>query len=537
VSLSPDNWVETTFRDVTTYISRGKSPKYTDVSALPVVNQKAIRWHGIQKEYLKFIHPDQIDQWTPERFIQEGDVLWNSTGTGTIGRACLVQKAHLTPSKVVDSHVTIIRPNKELIDPRYLFAWIRSPEIQRAIADLATGSTNQIELPRSIIAELRLPLAPLNEQKRIADKLDALLARVDACRERLDRVPQILKRFRQSVLSAATNGTLTEEWRKLEAIVAEWMEVELGDVAEGFSYGSAAKSAREGKIPVLCMGNIQDGQLVWNSLVFTSDPSEIKKYRLCAGDVLFNRTNSPELVGKTAVFKGEREAIYAGYLIRVRCGNKLHPDFLNYCLNSPEGRDYCWQVKSDGVSQSNINAKKLAAFPINLPSHNEQCEIVRRVETLFAFADRLEARYIAGRERIDQLIPSLLDKAFSGELTAEWREQNPDLISDENSAKALLARIKSEKAEEVRVIKTNQKCVKTKAGKNMKPKMIIPVAVALKAAGTPLAAQALLTQSGYSSDATTEDLERFFLDIRDQLKLGSILRERSGDNDIFTPVN
>jgi type I restriction enzyme S subunit len=499
VSLTPDKWVETTLRDVTNYISRGKSPKYADFSKLPVVNQRAIRWHGIQAEHLKYIHPDQIDQWTSERFIQEGDVLWNSTGTGTIGRACLVQKAHLTPPKVVDSHVTIIRPNKEVIDPRYLFAWIRSPEIQKAIVDLSSGSTNQIELNRSTITEIHLPLAPLDEQKRIVDKLDALLARVDACRDRLDRVPLIFKRFRQTVLAVATSGALTEEWRVLKGDDAEWTEVDLGDVAEDFSYGSAAKSAKEGIIPVLRMGNIQNGQLDWDNLVFTSDPGEIKKYHLRAGDVLFNRTNSPELVGKTAVFKGEREAIYAGYLIRVRCGNKLHPDFLNYCLNSPAGRDYCWQVKSDGVSQSNINAKKLTAFPINLPPQNEQCEIVRRVETLFAFANRLEAFYTAGLEQVAQLTPSLLDKAFRGELVP----QNPS----EEPAEKLLKRIKERKANEPqqkRVSRTN----KIKKERHMETKTVATLnelVSVLDELGGDATADRLIIESGLS-----DDIDRFF---------------------------
>jgi len=499
VSLTPDNWVETTFRDVTSYISRGKSPKYAKFSKLPVVNQRAIRWHGIQKEYLKYIHPDQIDQWASERFIQDGDVLWNSTGTGTIGRACLVQKANLSPPMVVDSHVTIIRPNREVIDPRYLFAWIRSPEIQKAIVDLSSGSTNQVELNRSTIAAINLPLAPLNEQKRIADKLDVLLARIGACSERLDRVPLILKRFRQAILAAATSGLLTEEWRELKDDDDEWAKVELGDVAEGFSYGSAAKSAKEGNIPVLRMGNIQNGHLYWDNLVFTSDPSEIKKYQLCAGDVLFNRTNSPELVGKTAVFKGEREAIYAGYLIRIRCRNKLHPDFLNYCLNSPAGRDYCWQVKSDGVSQSNINAKKLAAFPINLPPQNEQCEIVRRVETLFAFADRLEASYSVGREQLDQLTPSLLDKAFLGELVP----QDPN----DDSADKLLKRIKEHETNEPgqkRKPRTNT-TIKERHMNTKKITTLDELVSVLDQLGGDATADRLVIESGLSGD-----IDRFF---------------------------
>jgi hypothetical protein len=105
---------------------------------------------------------------------------------------------------------------------------------------------------------------------------------------------------------------------------------------------------------VLRMGNIQGGQLDWTDLLYTSDPVEIRKYRLQPGDVLFNRTNSPELVGKTALFKTDRPAIFAGYLIRVRCSDRLVPAYLVYCLNSPAGRDYCWRVKTDGVSQSNI---------------------------------------------------------------------------------------------------------------------------------------------------------------------------------------
>lgn len=117
----PRNWALATFVDVTTYISRGKSPKYAAYSSLPVVNQKAIRWIGIQNEHLKYVHPDQIEQWASELYIQEGDLLWNSTGTGTIGRACLVSNLDLEPPKVIDSHVTVIRTNREIVYPRYLY--------------------------------------------------------------------------------------------------------------------------------------------------------------------------------------------------------------------------------------------------------------------------------------------------------------------------------------------------------------------------------------------------------------------------------
>lgn len=294
----------------------------------------------------------------------------------------------------------------------------------------------QPNISSKAVEELLILLPPLNEQKRIADKLDRLLTRVDTCRERCDRIPLILKRFRQSVLAAATSGELTEDWRDAQNITEITRTVFLRDVALNFSYGTSAKSSSVGSVPVLRMGNIQNSKLDWNDLVFTSNVDEIKKYKLRSGDVLFNRTNSPELVGKTAVYKDERPAIYAGYLIRVQCNTNLLPDYLNYCLNSPAGRDCCWRVKSDGVSQSNINAKKLAEFEFQLPPILEHQEIVRRVEKLFAFADRLEARYKTARAQVDRLTPALLEKAFQGELVPQDPNDEP--------ASVLLERIRSE---------------------------------------------------------------------------------------------
>ena len=282
------------------------------------------------------------------------------------------------------------------ISADFLYHFIRRESFRKTAEHEMTGSVGQKRVPLSFLESVEIPLPPLAEQKRIVAKIEQLLARVNATRARLVKVPAILKRFRQTVLAAACSGRLTEDWRNIHGVDAEWRTISLEEVAAEFSYGSSAKSSPSGTMPVLRMGNIQDGRLDWDNLVFTSDPEEIEKYRLLPGDVLFNRTNSPELVGKTAVYKGERPAIYAGYLIRVRCGEDLLPDYLNYCLNSPMGRDFCWRVKTDAVSQSNINAKKLAAFEFQLPAIEEQTEIARRVETLFRLADTIEKRIAAG---------------------------------------------------------------------------------------------------------------------------------------------
>jgi type I restriction enzyme S subunit len=130
------------------------------------------------------------------------------------------------------------------------------------------------------------------------------------------------------------------------------------------------------------MGNIQDGEIDWSDLKYTSDDAEIKQYSLSAGTVLFNRTNSPALVGKSAVYRGDREAIFAGYLIAVRCSEELVPDYLSLLLNSEYGRQWRTVVKTDGVSQSNISGSKLVNFPVLWWPRDTQLAIVDRVTAL-----------------------------------------------------------------------------------------------------------------------------------------------------------
>jgi len=402
-------------------VSRG-SVKYLRTTD---ITKGRIDWHSVP--YCQET-PSDLDKYR----IQDDDILISRAGS--VGFSILIK--NIPSPTVFASYLIRFIPSKN-IEPRYVAYSLRSPEYWQQISNASTGIALANVNARKL-AELRVPIAPLNEQKRIADKLDALLARVDACRERLDRIPSILKRFRQAVLAAATSGQLTEDWRDVQSInkIVRWVSLE--DVASEFSYGSSAKSSPSGSVPVLRMGNIQEGKLDWNNLVFTSDIKEIEKYQLLTGDVLFNRTNSPELVGKTAVYKGERPAIYAGYLIRVRCSADLLPDYLNYCLNSPAGRDYCWQVKSDAISQSNINARKLAAFQFELPPIEEQAEIVRRTEALFAYADRLEAHYQVACAQVDRLTPALLTKAFRGELVPQDPNDEP--------ASVLLERIRAQRA-------------------------------------------------------------------------------------------
>lgn len=361
--------------------------------------------------------------------VAAGDTLVSMTRPN-LNAVALVPKA--LDGQIASTGFDVLRPAQG-IDPRWLAYLVRTDEFVGTMSELVQGALYPAVRSKDVRGFVA-PLAPAPEQTRIADQLDTLLARIQACQDRMKAIPALLKRFRQAVLSAATSGSLTVDWRNDG--MADWRDVQLSEVASDFSYGTAAKSSKTGEVPVLRMGNIQDGRLDWSDLVFTSDMREIKKYELRAGDVLFNRTNSPELVGKTTVYKGERPAVYAGYLIRIRCSQALLPDYLNYCLGSRHGRDYCWSVKSDGVSQSNINAKKLAAFPFRLPSLSEQAEIVRRVEALLSIADRIEKRYQEARRLAVRLAPVTLSKAFRGELVPQDPNDEP--------ASSLLAKLKAD---------------------------------------------------------------------------------------------
>lgn len=170
-------------------------------------------------------------------------------------------------------------------------------------------------------------------------------------------------------------------------------------------------------MPVLRMGNIQDGRLDWGNLVYSDNEEENERYQLKHNDVLFNRTNSPELVGKTAIYKGERPAIFAGYLIRIhRKEDLLDADFLNYFLNSRIAFDYGKTVVISSVNQANINGAKLKTYPIPTPPLADQHRIATQLDALSAATQRLAALYERKLAALAALRQALLHQAFAGEL-------------------------------------------------------------------------------------------------------------------------
>jgi type I restriction enzyme S subunit len=318
------------------------------------------------------------------------------------------------------------------------------------------------------LASFYVPLPPLAEQKIIADKLDELLAQVDTLKARLDAIPAILKRFRQSVLAAAVSGKLTEEWRdkspmespqKTWATAREitpafnipnnWLGVSLGSISERVSVGHVGKTSEfytteDNGIPFLRSQNVRPGHISTGGLAFITYEfhKSLKKSQLKPNDLLVVRVGANR--GDACVLPNIFEQVNCANIVFARPQKGLS-EYLNIYIQSPTSRNLLLG-ESVGGAQGVINTKSVAKTFIALPPAQEQTEIVRRVEQLFTYADQVEQQVKNAQARVNQLTQSILAKAFRGELTKQWRQDNPELISGDNSAAALLERIKAERA-------------------------------------------------------------------------------------------
>lgn len=412
----PENWVWT-------YISSG-----FDVTSSKRVHKSDWLSEGVPfyrtRELVKLSEHGYIDN---ELFIsedlyktfkkefgvpQKNDLL--ISGVGTIGVPYVISDEKKFYFK--DGNVIWLK-NRGVFDASYMYYLYKTVFVDNQIHSMSAGTTVDtytiINAKNTII-----PLPPLSEQQRIVERIEELFSKLDEAKERLQEVADSFAVRKAAILHKAFTGELTKQWRRENGVSDEsWVEKTIGEICSSLKYGTSKKSSDDGKVVVLRMGNLQNGEIDWSNLAYTSDEEDIKKYLLKSGDVLFNRTNSPELVGKTSIYRGEMPAIYAGYLIKLDYEkNIVVGDYLNYYLNSSKAKEYYMQVKTDGVSQSNINAKKIGEFEIPLPTLPEQHEIVRLIDDLLARERAAQQATEQALASIDLMKKSILARAFRGEL-------------------------------------------------------------------------------------------------------------------------
>jgi type I restriction enzyme S subunit len=329
-----------------------------------------------------------------------GDIV--ITAIGTIGNSYIVREEDRFYFK--DASVLWLKRTSD-VESKYINLWLKSPLMKEQLDEGNGATVDTLTIKK--LQSLTVDLPPLPEQKRIVALLDDVFVDLEQTRAKTE---QNLKNSRE-LFDNYLQQTFTKKGDG-------WLETTLGELCEKMEYGTSSKSQPDGDIPVLRMGNIQGGELDWEKLKYTSNESDIDKLLLNENDVLFNRTNSPELVGKSAIYRNERPAVFAGYLIRIhRKKDLLDANYLNYYLNSNFARTYGFSVMSHSTNQANINGTKLKSYPINIPDISEQLILGNSFRELKSEIKKVENIYKNKLLKIEELKKSILQKAFTGKLT------------------------------------------------------------------------------------------------------------------------
>ncbi|KAA0068487.1 hypothetical protein CIW53_16445 [Rhodanobacter sp. T12-5] len=295
----------------------------------------------------------------------------------------------------------VVRPKASRLNDRYLYHFLRQPVVREDGERRMTGSAGQKRVPKAFLEALEIPLPPLAEQRRIAailDKADALRAKR---REAITKLDQLL----QSVFLEMFGDPETNPKR--------WPIGVIGDLLESVKYGSSEKAALEGDVPILRMNNLTyAGEIDLTHLKYISEEKAEEKHQVRSGDILFNRTNSKELVGKTAVYAGPTPMAYAGYLVRGRTRRGQSPEYISGFLNSSYGKTTLQGMCKSIVGMANINAREFAAIAIPLPPSDLQKTFQSQVSCIRSRRDMLKRQ----SDLFGHLFASLQHRAFAGTL-------------------------------------------------------------------------------------------------------------------------
>lgn len=312
-------------------------------------------------------------------------------------------------ASIVSSHYFLFAINERKLERGFLDYFIRTPAFHDQVA--AQGSTNYAAIRPAHVLGYEIPLPPLAEQRRIVARIEVLAAQIAEARSLRHQAAEEAEALVASRVSQLFGDGPRHGWK---AGV-------LGDYVTDDCYGTSEKTSNDDSgTPVLRMGNIQDGQLDFRDLKYLHlSEKDRRKLLLERGDIVVNRTNSAELVGKCAVFEAEGEFAFASYLIRLRLDREqAEPRLVAAFINSPLGRAYMLSEKKQMTGQANVNSTKLKALPISLSSLHEQRRIVAELDGLQARVDALKRLQAETAAELDALLPSVLAKAFRGELTS-----------------------------------------------------------------------------------------------------------------------
>lgn len=442
-------WQNYRLRDVVTKLVDGShNPPPKQDQGRPMLSARNVDQGRINFDEFRYISNKSFTSEHARTRVAPGDVLL--TIVGTIGRSAVVPEA-IEPFALQRS-VAVLSPKDGLLS-KFLAYQFQSPRIQRYFEQHARG-TAQKGVYLKTLGETPILVPPVVEQRAVVTELEKQFSRLDEAIANLKSVKAKIKRYKTAVLKAAVEGSMEfgylprTNWSPsslLQAALAErrlrwkgrggyrepaagepfsafplpesWTSAAIEQLAWSVEYGSSAKTSEAiGGVPVLRMGNIVEGEIDYSELKYLpTDHDEFPRLLLEPGDLLFNRTNSPELVGKTAVFRGNCRCSFASYLIRVRTVSGCMPEFVAAYINSPYGRSWVKSVVTQQVGQANVNSTKLQALVIPLPPLEVQQRIVAEVDRRLSIIREVETELDANLRRAQSLRQVILAEAFRGE--------------------------------------------------------------------------------------------------------------------------
>jgi len=436
MSQLPQGWDSIQLKDLFSFVlggDWGKDPEYIDEDYKTVFCIRGTEFKRWSKEKGSTSVERKVKNSSAEkRELKPGDILIEISGGGPeqpVGRTVLIDDAALNHNpdypKVCTNFIRLTRP-KDSVDSRYLNYYLQCFYASGEVVNYQGGSNNLRNLKFKEYETIKVPLAPFEEQKRIADKLDSVLAKVEAAQARLDKIPGILKRFRQSVLAAATSGELTKDWREDNDLMSNYEEnidwtVLDGGVAPHYIPSNwtwhhvgnlieihnskrkplkqADRDKRSGDYPYYgafgIIDDIDDFLFDGSYLLLAED-----------GKNLESRQRPISLIANGKFWVNNHAHVIQGK-------ESVTIEYLMHFFNSPT-------IEIDqfltGMDQVKLNKSSMIKIPIPLPPYEEQTEVNRRVEELFSNAATVEKQYNAAKARLDKLTQSILAKAFKGQL-------------------------------------------------------------------------------------------------------------------------
>ncbi|MFD1216873.1 restriction endonuclease subunit S [Microbulbifer celer] len=477
----PSTWKIVQLSDIADFIM-GQAPKKSECN-----------FEGVGEVFVKAgefskIRP-VIKEWTtnPLKLASNEDVLICVVGA-TAG------KLNLGINCAIGRSVAAIRPLGNIKND-YIYSFLLTQ-----VDSLRKGSTGSAQgvISRADLSQVQIPVAGLTEQKVIAEKLDTLLAQVENTKARLQRIPQILKRFRQSVLAAGVTGKLSKDWRKdnsentTEALLKDHLPLPKPArwKSRSTSYIEGVNATAVGKpenspvkewqwVPLVEIARMESGHTpsrskpeYWGGDICWIGIKDANKNHATKISDTEQKTNELGLANSASRLLPEGTVCISrtasvGYVVKMAKPMATSQDFVNWVPSDVVDPDWLmWLFVAEreslfkfgkGSTHTTVYFPEWLSMHVLLPHIKEQRYIARRIEQLFAYADTIEKQVNNAQAAVEHLTQSILTKAFRGELTEQWRKENPELISGENSAEALLERIQAERAAVKPAKKTRRK--------------------------------------------------------------------------------